>query len=143
MTTKKAVERLDSMKSLHELEFGDNTYVSVSTLVECVNETLDTPTPNTEIESNIPFKSNESKKVAENEPEKSDVVCDDPAIPVAFRSFLRRFSETNGVEEKEFDRRNNTSYIFRDFSSGMSNLRKRASTAATRERPFVSIFSFY
>ncbi|GBM82749.1 hypothetical protein AVEN_154062-1 [Araneus ventricosus] len=104
MEAKKAVERLDSLKSVHEMELGNNQYVKVSTLVECVNKTLDSQNSVTEIQSDTPTQSVEDND-PENKREHEQNVSEDPGIPPAFRSFLRRFSETNGIDETELDPR--------------------------------------
>ncbi|KAG8188545.1 hypothetical protein JTE90_007155 [Oedothorax gibbosus] len=88
VSSKKAVERLDSMKSLPEVELGENQYVKVSTLVEVVSGTLDRTGSVTEDASSPPIE-----------------VCDDE-MPGVFREFLRRFSETNGIDDtSEFELR--------------------------------------
>ncbi|GFY72329.1 uncharacterized protein TNIN_16181 [Trichonephila inaurata madagascariensis] len=104
MTAKKAVERLDSIKSLHEIELGENHYVKVSTLVECVNETFEAQSSNSENKSDSPVEGNNSNIPLSTTDLKQKRIVDDPEVPEAFRSFLRRFSETNGVED-EFELR--------------------------------------
>ncbi|GFS89922.1 uncharacterized protein NPIL_403261 [Nephila pilipes] len=105
MTAKKAVERLDSLKSLHELELGENHYVKVSTLVECVNETFEAQSSNTEIKSDLPVEGSDSKNSLSTTDLDQKNIIEDPEVPEAFRSFLRRFSETNGVEDSQFELR--------------------------------------
>lgn len=84
MSSKKAVERLDSLKSLQEMDLGENQYVAVSTLVEVVSENLD-----------------RVGSVSEDVTPAPKGVCDDPEIPGVFRQFLRRFSGTDGVDGDE------------------------------------------
>ncbi|GFR14228.1 uncharacterized protein TNCT_387591 [Trichonephila clavata] len=104
MTAKKAVERLDSIKSLHEIELGENHYVKVSTLVECVNEAFEAQSSNSENKSDLPVKGNNSNNPLSAIDLEQKSIVDDSEVPAAFRSFLRRFSETNGVED-EFELR--------------------------------------
>lgn len=81
---KKSVERLDSIKSLQELDLGENVYMKNSILVDCV-ETLNSP---------------DAAVSSDNvEMDKNSGDDDGIGVPVVLRNFLRRFSETNGVSD--------------------------------------------
>lgn len=81
MASKKTVERLDSLMSLPELELGENQFVKVSTLVECVNENFE------KVES----------------PKMSMDGALDSEVDIVLRQFIRTLSGSN--EQMELDLR--------------------------------------
>lgn len=73
-TEKKRVERIDSLTSVQELDLGENVYVRNSALVDTVHNLNTTPA---------------SPEVQNGE------TMEDGDVPVVFKKFLRRFSETD------------------------------------------------
>ncbi|XP_071038985.1 kinesin light chain [Parasteatoda tepidariorum] len=109
MSVKQRVERLDSLKSLPDIDLGENLYVKKSTLVACVDETLDNEGNRINANlDNVPSEIVHSDSI-DNEnvtgvnllTENIDNTSDVAQVPVVLRGFLRRFSETDEVDSPE------------------------------------------
>lgn len=92
-------ERLDSVKSLEELDLGENIYVKNSALVDVVHQSLNN-TPLTPEPIN-----NEENKNEHHVLQRTVSDCDENGVPIVFRNFLRRFSENDGIVEEAMELR--------------------------------------